>query len=215
MTRALIVAGTDTGIGKTVAAAALVSRLDADYWKPIQAGLDGETDREVVIRLSGIDAARAHAEAYRLRTPASPHRAAELDGILIEPVRISPPSTRHPLVIELAGGLLVPVTRNLLQIDMVAPWSIPVVLVASTRLGTINHTLLSLEALRHRDLTVAGILFSGDANPDTEHTIASFANVPILGRLPHIDPCEGPALRTAARTHLDIAPITACWERTR
>lgn len=209
----VIVAGTDTGIGKTVAAAALALHLDADYWKPIQAGLDGETDRETVMRLAGLDDRRAHNETYRLRTPASPHRAAELDSIDIDATSIVVPSTERPLVIELAGGLLVPITRTLLQIDMIAPWRLPVILVASTRLGTINHTLLSAEALRARGIAIAGILFVGEENADTQQIIPSLARVAMLGRLPHLDPLDARNLDDASRAHLDLAPLLDLWEQ--
>lgn len=207
MTRALLIAGTDTGIGKTVVAAALVALLDADYWKPIQAGLSGETDRETVMRLATIKAARNLPEAYRLNTPASPHRAAELDRISIDPARLVPPETMRPLVIEMAGGLLVPVTRELLQITLMKRWRQPTVLVASTRLGTINHTLLSIEALRRRGIAIPGVIFNGEANDDTMHTIADFAAIPVLGCLPHLDPLDAATLKAAARAHLDLAPL--------
>lgn len=213
MTRALIVTGTDTGIGKTVVAAALVHMLDADYWKPIQAGLDGETDREAVMRLVRIDATRTHAEIYRLRTPASPHRAAELDGITIDTAALKPPHSHRTLVVEPAGGLLVPLTRDTLQIDVIARWQCPVVLVTSTRLGTINHTLLSVEALRVRGIVVAGLVFVGAENADTQRTISDIARVPVLGRLPHLDPLDADALHDAAHAHLDLAPLHEALER--
>ena len=214
MTRTLVVAGADTGIGKTVAAAALVALLDADYWKPIQAGLDGETDTQTVIRLAGITSERAHPEAYRLRTPASPHHAAEIDGVKIDPASLIPPATSNTLVIEPAGGLLVPLTRDTLQIDAIARWSAPVALVSSTRLGTINHTLLSLEAMRARAIQIAGIIFVGDEKADTQRTIASFANVPLLGRLPHLDPLDTAILRKAAQLHLDLPLVHIALEPT-
>ena len=208
MTRAFVVTGTDTGIGKTVASAALVTLLDGNYWKPIQAGLEGETDRQTVLRLTGLDETRAPTEAYRLTTPASPHCAAEIDGITIDEARLAPPATTRPLIIEAAGGLLVPITRKLLPIDLIAGWRLPIVLVAATRLGTINHTLLSIEALKHRDMTIAGIVFSGDDNPDTMHTIADFASVSVIGRLPHLDPLDENTLSVAAHAHLDIRPFS-------
>lgn len=211
MTRTVVVCGTDTGIGKTVVAAALVTLLDADYWKPIQSGLDGESDRDAVVRLSGITPTRAHAEVYRLHTPVSPHRAAELDGIVIDPATLKPPHTPNPLAIEPAGGLLVPLTRQRLQIDVIANWTAPAILVAATRLGTINHTLLSLEAMRARAIRVAGIIFTGEENADTQTTIAQYANVPVLGRLPHLEPLDSLTLREAARSHLDLAPLYRAW----
>lgn len=211
MTSAIVVCGTDTGIGKTVVAAALCTLLDADYWKPVQAGLDGETDRDTVMRLAKLNALHAHPEAYRLRTPASPHRAAELDGIIIDTQNLAPPRTSNPLLIELAGGLLVPLTREELQIDVVKRWAMPVVLVTSTRLGTINHTLLSVSELRSRNIVIAGLVFTGDENKDTERTIADFTQLPVLGRLPILDTLNAESLQNAARNCLDIAPILAAW----
>lgn len=213
MTRAVVVAGTDTDIGKTVAAAALVALLDADYWKPVQAGLEADTDRETVMRLAGLDPARAHPEAYRLKTPASPHRAAELDGITIDTATLIPPKSDAPLVIEPAGGLLVPLTREVLQIDVIARWNRPTVLVSATRLGTINHTLLSVEAMRARAIPIVGILFMGEENTDTQRTIADFAQVPVLGRLPRLDPLDRATLLEAARSHLDLTPLHRAWEK--
>lgn len=213
MTRALVICGTDTGIGKTVVAAALACLLDADYWKPIQTGLDGETDRETVMRLARLDARRAHGEAYILKTPTSPHRAAELDGIDIDTARLIAPHTSNPLLIEPVGGLLVPLTRQVLQIDVIARWSEPVVLVASTRLGTINHTLMSVAALRAYRLPITGIIFTGEEKPDTQDTITQFTQLPVLGRLPHLNPLDATSLQDAARTYLEVAPVLAAWER--
>lgn len=207
MSRRFVVTGTDTGIGKTVAAAALVGLLDADYWKPIQAGRDGGTDRDTVMRLSGANTARLHAEAYCLATPASPHRAAELDGLIIDIARLTPPASTRPLVIEGVGGLMVPLTRDTLQIDLFAEWGLPIVLVSATRLGTINHTLLSLEAMACRRIPVAGVLFIGEENADSQRTILALGKVPSLGRLPWLAPLDAPSLAAAARAHLDVAPL--------
>ncbi len=192
-----IVTGTDTGIGKTVFAAALARALDAAYWKPIQSGLDGETDTETAARLSGLPPGRFLPEAYRLTAPLSPHRAAELDGVVIEPARLRPPEIDRPLVIEGAGGLLVPLTPDVLLIDVFATFSRPVILCARTTLGTINHTLLSVEAIRARALPFAGIAFIGDENADTERTICAFADVPRLGRLPRLSHLTAETLQPA------------------
>ena len=194
MTR-LIVTGTDTDIGKTVFAAALTRTLGARYWKPIQSGLDDISDGERVADLAQLQQERIHPEAYRLRTPCSPHRAAELDGITIDPAALAPPD--GPLVIEGAGGVLVPVTRELLYADLFAHWRLPAVLVARTRLGTINHSLLSVEALRSRGIPILGIAFVGDPEPDSEATIAAVGSVRRLGRLPHLDPLTPDTLANA------------------
>lgn len=213
MTRAIVVSGTDTGIGKTVAAAALVHRLGADYWKPVQAGLEGETDRETVARLACAAPERLHAEAYRLVTPASPHRAAEIDQIEIDLARLTPPETIAPLVIEGAGGLLVPLTRTVLQIEQFRRWGFPVVLVSPTRLGCINQALLSVEALKQRDMLIGGIIFVGDENRDSQRTILDFAGVPCIGRLPWHAPPDVAWLQSAADAHIDTAPLIQLLER--
>lgn len=184
-----VITGTDTDVGKTVFAAAIVGVTGARYWKPIQAGLDGETDAQVVHRLTAGKAATVLPEVYRLKTAASPHVAAEIDGIDIALDRLAlPPTTAGdaPLIIEGAGGVLVPLSRALLQVDLFARWELPVVLVSSTRLGTINHSLLSIEALKRRAVQIHGIAFMGDENEDSERTICDFGKVRRLGRLPHL-----------------------------
>ncbi len=197
----IVVTGTDTGVGKTVAAAALAWRLGASYWKPVQAGLDEETDSESVARLAGV---KVLPEAYRLVTPCSPHRAAEIDGVTIDLDRLVPPSGR--IVIEGAGGALVPLTRDLVYADIFAGWGLPVVVVARTTLGTINHALLTVEALRARSIWVGGVLFSGNAMPDSEATICAMGKVRSLGRIPALDPLTPETLRTAAQA-LDLADL--------
>lgn len=193
----IVVTGTDTDAGKTVFAAALVGALDGFYWKPVQAGLDGGTDSETVARLSGLAAARILPEAYRLATPCSPHLAAEIDGVEIEPVALQMPRTDGPLVVEGAGGVLVPATRTMVFADLFAVWGAPVVVVARTALGTINHSLLTIEALRARGVPLLGIAFVGPANDDSETTIAALGRVRRLGRLPFVSPLDAPGLRQA------------------
>lgn len=189
----IVVTGTDTGIGKTVAAAAIALRLGAAYWKPVQAGLDEESDSAAVARLAGVEVLP---EAYRLTTPCSPHRAAEIDGVTIDPDRLAPPPGR--VVIEGAGGALVPLTRDLLYADLFARWGLPVVVVARTALGTINHSLMTLEALRSRGVVVAGMLFSGEEVADSQDAICAMGGVRSLGRLPRLDPLTPDRLRDAA-----------------
>jgi dethiobiotin synthetase len=202
MTRPIIVTGTDTGVGKTIFAAALAAALDATYWKPIQSGLDGEfSDSEAVSRLG---VRHVLPEAYRLTEPLSPHRAAELDRVAIDPGRLALPDISGKLVIEGAGGLMVPVTRSLLFIDLFRQWHAPVILVARTALGTINHSLLSVEALRARHIPILGIAFVGEANEDNEATIAALAGVRRLGRLPLLDPLGRDGLAAAFAAHFRI-----------
>jgi dethiobiotin synthetase len=181
----LIVTGTDTGVGKTVVSAMLALALDGYYWKPIQSGLDDRTDLETVASITGILAERLLPESYRLRNPLSPHRAAELDGIRIEPEALELPTVPPDrwLIIEGAGGVLVPLTRTMLQVELFARWRAPVVVVARTALGTINHTLLTIEALKRRAIPLLGIAFVGDEVADTQQTIAEFSGAKVLGRV--------------------------------
>jgi dethiobiotin synthetase len=204
MTQRLVVAGTDTNIGKTVLSAALVSAVDGYYWKPVQSGLDGPTDADVVRELSRLPQGRILPEAYRLKMPASPHLAAEREGVEIDVENLRLPETDRALVVELAGGLMVPLTRRLLQIDVIAQWGVPVVLCASTRLGMINHSLLSIEALQRRAVPLAGIAFIGEELADSERTIVEMSGVRLLGRLPHVDPLNAETLRAAFDQHFDL-----------
>jgi dethiobiotin synthetase len=201
----LVVSGTDTGIGKTVFAAGLAAALEGYYWKPVQSGLEDETDSETVMRLGGVPRTRILPEAYRLATPASPHLSARLDGVAIKPERLVPPMTDRPLVIEGAGGLLVPLSDDLVFADMFARWQVPVILCARTSLGTINHTLLSLEALKHRNIPVFGITFIGDENQETQRIIEKMGGIRSLGRLPWLQDITPDGLRTAFRGNFDLA----------
>jgi len=213
MTTRFVVTGTDTNIGKTVFAAALTDALGGSYWKPVQSGLDGATDSDTVKRLGEIPTSRIVPEAWLLKTPVSPHLAAQIDGVRIEPGSLVPPSTELPLVIEGAGGVLVPLTERKVFADVFARWQIPVILCARTGLGTINHTLLSLEALRHRAIPVAGVAFIGDEMPDTQATVARLGDVDCLGRLPFLDPLTPETLRAAFRAHFDMARIVKAANR--
>ncbi|MHC5232867.1 dethiobiotin synthase [Brucella sp. LJL56] len=204
MNRTFVVTGTDTGIGKTVFSAALADALDACYWKPIQSGLDEATDSETVAGLAGLSQQRIVPEAWRLKTPASPHLAAQIDGVEIDPDALEVPSVDVPLVIEGAGGLHVPLTRRTTFIDVFARWHQPVILCARTGLGTINHTLLSLEALHRRNIPVLGIAFIGEPQPDTEEIIPELGGVRRLGRLPHLAKLDQNTLRHAFHEHFDL-----------
>ena len=207
---ALIVTGTDTGIGKTVVSAMLTLALDGYYWKPIQSGLDGPTDLQTVASITGVETERLLPEVYRLREPLSPHRAAELDGICIQPEALQPPVIPPDrwLIIEGAGGVLVPLTRTMLQIDLFARWHAPTVVVARTALGTINHTLLTIEALKRRSIPLLGIVFAGDELADTQHAIAQFSGARILGRIPVLQQLNAETLRAAFIAGFALADFT-------
>lgn len=203
MSNTIVVTGTDTDIGKTVFAAALTAALGARYWKPVQSGLDGGSDAERVAAL-GVPAERILPEAYRLLTPCSPHLAAEIDGVEIDPERLTPPATSGPLVVEGAGGALVPVTRTLLYADLFARWGDPVVVVARTSLGTINHSLLTIEALRARGVPILGVAFNGEPVEDSEEIISDLGGVKRLGRLPRLARLTAEALAAVFADGFDL-----------
>ncbi|WP_420576811.1 dethiobiotin synthase [Ekhidna sp.] len=165
MKQKIIVAGIDTDTGKTVASVILCKALNADYWKPVQAGDLENTDSHKVKRWS--PETIIHSEAYRLTQPMSPHAAAAIDKIAIEESKLQIPETDNNLIIELAGGLMVPMREDYLNIDWVASTGLPVILVSNYYLGSINHTLLSLYALKSRNIPLLGIIFNGEKNPST------------------------------------------------
>jgi dethiobiotin synthetase len=197
MNRTFVVTGTDTDVGKTVFAAGLCGFLGARYWKPVQAGAPADSD--TVAELSG---AEIIPEVWRLNTPASPHWAAEQDGVTIDPAALNPPDAGDaPLVIEGAGGLMVPLTPDVLFIDVFARWQLPLILCSRTQLGTINHTLLSIEAIQRRDIPLLGVAFIGDHNESSERVIIEKSGVKRLGRLPEIAPLtEGRLAGVFAKT---------------
>ena len=208
-TQGFVITGTDTDIGKTVFAAALTCALGAFYWKPVQAGLDGETDSQAIERLSGVEPAQILPEKFRLRTPASPHFAAAKDGITITADDLDIPQVAGPLVIEGAGGALVPINDDLLFADLFALWKWPVIIAASTKLGTINHSLMTIEALRSRDVPVHGIAFIGDEITDSQDSICRIGGVKQLGRLPIITDLSAQTLSSAFHAHFDISDFSA------
>ena len=205
MGRRFLVTGTGTGIGKTVFSAALTGALGGVYWKPVQAGLEGESDSQTVARLSGRPVLP---EAYRLALAASPHRAAAEEGIHIDAAGLALPRTSEPLVVEGAGGLMVPLNDDTLFIDLFARWGAPLILCAATALGTINHSLLSLEAIRRRDIPLLGIVFIGGAQPESESIICRLGGVRRLGRLPPLSPMTASALAKAFAANFDLGDFT-------
>ena len=210
MSNKCIITGTDTDIGKTVFSAMLLLALNkqasdpACYWKPVQSGVEGGVDTKTVQKLTALPAEQFLPETYVLSEPLSPHRAAELDNVEIDIDSIEIPETRGPLLIEGAGGLNVPLTRSTLFIDVFAMWGLPGILCARTALGTLNHTLLSVEALKRRKIPIHGIAFIGEDNPDNIRTIADFSEAKILGRLPLLDTLNSDTLNKAFEDNFDI-----------
>ena len=165
-----VVAGIDTEVGKTIVSAILVQRLQADYWKPVQAGNLDQSDTMTVQQLVSCGAV-FHPEAHRLKRAMSPHAAAEKEGVLIEKQQMALPPTDNTLVVELAGGLMAPLAPGLTNIDLLTDWKLPVILVSSYYLGSINHTLLSIEALKRRQISMLGLVFNGDPVESTRQAI--------------------------------------------
>ena len=205
--RGYIVTGTDTGIGKTVFAAGLTAALSGTYWKPVQAGIEDETDTQAVARLTVGSGAKVLPEAYRLNTPCSPHEAARIDGIMLNPKLLRLPQVDSPLVVEGAGGALVPYTDDLLAADLFKRWGLPAIIVARTALGTISHTLMTLEVLRSRDISIAGIAFVGEEELVAQSAIERFGKAPMLGRVPLLDPLDANSLADAFAAHIELEKL--------
>jgi dethiobiotin synthase len=187
MATGVFVTGTDTGVGKTLVSACLVRRWGAYYWKPAQTGLAEEPgDTETVVRLAGLNESRWHHPRFAFAAPLSVEAAASPENISVALTDFALPAVAGPIVVEGAGGVLVPLGSGATMADLIARFALPVVLVARTALGTINHTLLSLEALRTRGLCVAGVVLVGDASPGNREAIVRHGNVRILHEVPRL-----------------------------
>ncbi|MDX3905076.1 MAG: dethiobiotin synthase [Pigmentiphaga sp.] len=198
--RGVFVTGTDTGIGKTLVAAVLARAWNADYWKPLQTGVAAEPDDTgTVAALAGLAPDRVHAPHAVLQAPLSPWAAAREEGVSLDASRIELPAASGPLVVEGAGGLLVPVDDRSTMIDLIGRLGLPVVLVARSTLGTLNHTLLSLEALRARGIPVAGVVMSGEPSAGNRHGIEHFGKVRVLAEIPRLPAVDAQAVAQLAR----------------
>ena len=181
-----IICGTDTDIGKTLISSFFVRGLNSFYWKPIQSGIEPETDSQTVKKISRVNQERIIDEAYTFTKPLSPHWAAEIDHKIINLKLLELPKIKDSLIIETAGGLMVPITRNFLQIDQIKKWKLPVILVCKSSLGTLNHTLLSIEALQKRKINILGLIVNGEKHPDNPKTLVEFSGLPIIAEFPYI-----------------------------
>lgn len=202
------VTGTDTNVGKTVVAAWLVQRLGACYWKPVQAGNHPETDSAIVRRLTDAPDGRILPEAYVLPEPIAPHEAARRAGTPIDMSRLVLPMCDRPLVVEGAGGLMVPLNEDAYVIDLATELHLPIILVARSTLGTINHTLLSLEAIRRRGLPLAGIVVNGPETPHNRAAIERYGKVEVIAEIPWLDQVTAATLK-AIQPELDLNKLAA------
>lgn len=205
MPERFFVTGTDTGIGKTVVSALLCAALDAYYWKPIQTGTREGTDRRTVERLAERPRAKLLPEVYRFAPPVSPHLAAEKAGVQIELQEIRMPEigVRENLVVEGAGGALVPINETQLMTDLMKHLGLPVILVARTALGTINHTLLSLAAVRSARLNVRGVVMVGKPNADNRKAIEHYGKIRVVGAVPPLKKLDRRSLLNAFHKNFD------------
>jgi dethiobiotin synthetase len=209
--RGFFVTGTDTGVGKTVVSAALMIRLRAAgairYWKPIQTGIEQDDDTAEVRRLAGCSDAELLTSGVRLPRPLSPHLAARLSGTPIDlaPLEDTFNDASHAahVIVEGAGGVLVPLNDIQLMTDLMARLDLPAVIVARSTLGTINHSLLTIEALQRRSLYVAGVVMVGPPNGDNRDAIEQYGSVPVLGEMPIFDPLTPERLSAWAAADFD------------
>ncbi len=195
------ISGTDTLVGKTVVSAIIALGTGATYWKPVQSGLDPWSDSEFVRKTCELPDWRVLPEAFRLGRPLSPHLSARLEGKRIELDEIELPMGVERLIVEGAGGLLVPINERHFMIDMISKLGLPVLLVARSTLGTINHTMLSVEALRARKIPVLGVVMNGIANPENKFAIEQYAKVPVLAEVPPLNGLNRATLEKAFTDH--------------
>jgi dethiobiotin synthetase len=201
----LFVTGTDTNVGKTLLSALLVAALDSIYWKPIQTGAAEGTDRQTVIKLAEIPEAQTIPESYCFDPPVSPHLAAEARGVKIDLGRIRVPAkVDKPLIAEGAGGILVPINDSELMLDLARHLGFPILIVARSALGTINHTLLTVRALRCAKMCIKGIVMIGNRNKDNERSVEQFGAVPIVGWIPWLDKIDRETLLQVFSSNFDL-----------
>ena len=180
-----VVAGIGTGVGKTFISTILAEALEADYWKPVQAGNLEFTDTDFVRLYISNSKTILHPEVYRLSAPMSPHAAAAKDGINVDLQKLTIPQTQNNLIIEPPGGLMVPLNQRELNVDLICRWRLPVVLVSGNYLGSINHTLLTARVLKDYAVKVSGIIFNGEPNPATEEVILDHTGFACIARIKH------------------------------
>jgi len=185
--KTLFITGIGTGIGKTIVSAVLTEKLKSDYWKPIQSGDLDDSDTLKEKGLISNPTSVFHTEAYRLTQPYSPHKSAAIDGITIDLNKIIAPETNNTLLIEGAGGLMVPLNDEYLMIDLIKQLDVEVVIVSQNYLGSINHTLLSVAMLKQYDIKIAGIIFNGKTDENSESYILNYTGLKLLGHLPEFE----------------------------
>jgi dethiobiotin synthetase len=204
MAKRYFITGIGTGIGKTIVSAILTEKLNADYWKPIQSGDLEQSDSIAVAGLMSNAQSKIHQERHRLSQPLSPHLSARIDHIQIELADFTLPTTDSDLIIEGAGGLMVPLNDHDLLIDMIQKLDVEVIIVSKNYLGSINHTLLTVNTLKQYQIPIRGIIFSGEANSESESYILNYTRVKCLGKIPFLAELTKESIR-AAGAHLNFS----------
>lgn len=200
------VTGTDTDVGKTLVSAWLLIHLEGSYWKPVQAGAEPPTDSATVQRLADLPVGRILPEAYLLPEPMAPHEAARRAGVTLDMTKLALPPNDGLVVVEGAGGLMVPLTEDTYMIDLAAELDLPIVLVARSTLGTINHTLLSIEAIRRRGLPLAGVVITGPETPHNRAAIERYGQIEVIAEIPWLETVDRAALK-AIEPELDLLKL--------
>ncbi len=198
------VTGIGTGVGKTVASAVLTEKLNADYWKPIQSGDLDQSDSLTVESLISNSKTVIHPETYRLTQPLSPHLSAKLDGIEISLEQFTLPQTEHNLIVEGAGGLMVPLNNKDLILDLITHLGLETIVVSSNYLGSINHTLLTIAVLKQHNIKIKGILFCGEENIESQDYILNYTKLSFLGRIPQLKNLDKNSIKEATQ-HINLA----------
>jgi dethiobiotin synthetase len=199
MNNTYFVTGIGTGIGKTIVSAIITEKLQADYWKPIQSGdLDNSDSLKIESLISNANSV-IHPEGFKLTEPLSPHLSAKIDSVALSIQKLSTPKTDSTLIIEGAGGLMVPLNEEELMIDYIKSLNVKVILVSQNYLGSINHTLLSIEALKYRGIELRGIIFNGTANQETERYIEQYSKATVIGHIPLLPTLNKETIRQAGQ----------------
>jgi len=198
MNNVIAIAGIHTNIGKTIASAVLAEALQVDYWKPVQAGDLDNRDSLVVKQLLSNNKSQVHKEAVMLSQPMSPHAAAAIDGIDIDHTKFHLPFTDNTLLLETAGGVLSPLSNTFTMADLIQYFNLPAILITQNYLGSINHTLLTIEVLRNRNIPIIGVVVNGESNASSETYIEQYGKTPIIARIPRFDILSKEAVKECA-----------------
>ncbi len=206
---AIAIAGIHTGIGKTIVAAVIAEAIGADYWKPVQAGTE-ERDTLTVQQFLTNGTKRTHTEAVLLKEPLSPHAAAAAEGVTIDYTKFKWPATDKTLLVETAGGVHSPISANKTMADFISHFHLPVILVSQNYLGSINHTLMTIDVLKSRGIKILGIVMNGAPNEASESFIEQYSSLKIVARIPHFKTLDKDAIHECAKNIKESITVITC-----